>query len=1177
MKLVEDYLHQLRLIHASRAGVPELSYYVPLADLLNAIGKTLKPRVHCIIALANRGAGFPDGGLFTSDQLQEVSEADTFSGQLPSRGVIEIKPLADDTWATAEGEQVTRYWGEYGQVLVTNYWDFVLVGHDADGNPAKLDTYRLAESEAEFWAAAAHPGKLAQQHADSLVEFLTRVMRSAAPLGTPQDVAWFLASYARDAKTRVEAADLPALSSIRTALEEALGIKFEGPKGEHFFRSTLVQTLFYGVFSAWVIWARQPGRKPGDHFDWKTTAWHLRVPMIRALFEQVGTPTQLGPLGLVEVLDRTGDVLNRVNRDTFFAQFEDQHAVQYFYEPFLAAYDPKLRKEMGVWYTPREIVQYQVARVDTVLREELGVEDGLADPSVYVLDPCCGTGTYLVEVLNTIAGTLKAKGSNGLLAHSLKRAVMDRVIGFEILPAPFVVAHLQMGLLLQQKGAPLSDSKNERVGVYLTNSLTGWEPPDPEKERVIQLHLSGLPQLQEERDAAEKVKRKTPILVILGNPPYNAFAGVSPKEEQGLVEPYKVGLSSIWGIRKYNLDDLYIRFFRLAERRIAEQGKRGIVSFISNFSYLNDPSYVVMRQRFLSQFDKMWFDSLNGDSRETGKLTPDGEPDPSVFSTDYNREGIRLGTAVSVLVRKADRSEQPEVLYREFWGVNKRTDLLESLGRPNLNTQYESPEPSKRNRLSFRPWHATTEYLSWPAVVELCGQPPVPGLQEMRRGALIDIDPAALSSRMEQYYKVDLDWEAVKALGVGPTADTESFAAKPARATILAADKFDPNRVVRYALYPMDRRWCYYSPVSPLWNRPRPMLAAQNWTGNRFFVTRMVAERPKEGVPAVVTRALPDYHLLRPNVEAIPMRLRNGSRRMSKASKHQLLLLDDLGEMDTTSTANLSPRARAYLSALGITDPDASQENAELIWMHALAINYSPAYLAENSDGVRGDWPRIPLPGTRDTLLASAALGRQLAALLDPESPVTGVTVGSVRPELKVMAGIASADGRPLNPDTGDLAVTAGWGHPGQDGIVMPGRGKTVLRSYEAEELAAIELGAGLVGLGVGEVARRLGETTYDVFLNDRAYWRNVPERVWEYTIGGYQVVKKWLSYRESKLLGRSLTASEAGEVTNMVRRLAAALLLGTALDANYQMAKEGAYEWPAEVPVSHPVWPGQM
>ncbi len=250
-------------------------------------------------------------------------------------------------------------------------------------------------------------------------------------------------------------------------------------------------------------------------FNWQLAHWLLRVPMLRALYVQVAEPDRLGPLDLIETLDWTAAALNRVDRAAFFRSFDEGHAVQYFYEPFLQSFDPELRKELGVWYTPEEIVRYQVERVDAVLRSELGLADGLADPKVVVLDPCCGTGAHLRAVLRRIAATLRDKGGDALVANDLKRAAMDRVFGFEILPAPFVIAHLQLGLELETLGAPLSDRSDppERVGVYLTNALTGWEPP---KEKPKQITFPGF---DEERDAAERVKKERPILVILGNPP----------------------------------------------------------------------------------------------------------------------------------------------------------------------------------------------------------------------------------------------------------------------------------------------------------------------------------------------------------------------------------------------------------------------------------------------------------------------------------------------------------------------------------------------------------------------------------------------------------------------------------------------------------------------------------
>ncbi|MGH7935152.1 MAG: N-6 DNA methylase [Candidatus Binataceae bacterium] len=287
-----------------------------------------------------------------------------------------------------------------------------------------------------------------------------------------------------------------------------------------------------------MLWARvHPPSDRKTRFDWHLAGEYLRVPVLAELFHQTTYPASLTELGLPEVLDWTVTVLNRVDRAAFFSAFTDHHAVQYFYEPFLEAYDPELRKQLGVWYTPREVVRYMVARVDRVLREELDLPDGLAARNVYVLDPCCGTGSYLIEVLNRIAEILRDKGGDALTAQEIKRAAMERVFGFEILPAPFVVTHLQIGLLLQSLGAPFSDTKTkkERAGVYLTNALTGWEPPDGSKPQM----LLAFPELLQERDAAERVKQAKPILVILCNPPYNGFAGLAVDEERDLSQAYR--------------------------------------------------------------------------------------------------------------------------------------------------------------------------------------------------------------------------------------------------------------------------------------------------------------------------------------------------------------------------------------------------------------------------------------------------------------------------------------------------------------------------------------------------------------------------------------------------------------------------------------------------------------
>jgi hypothetical protein len=206
---------------------------------------------------------------------------------------------------------------------------------------------------------------------------------------------------------------------------------------------------------------------------------------------------------------------------------------------------------------------------------------------------------------------------------------------------------------------------------------------------------------------------------------------------------------------------------------------------------------------------------------------------------------------------------------------------------------------------------------------------------------------------------------------------------------------------------------------------------------------------------------------------------------------------------------------------------------------------HAPVYRHENEGALRQDWPRLPLPASAQALRASAALGREVAALLDVETPVPGVDAGAVRPDLRLLARPEHTEKSSLDPST-DLAVTAGWGYLAHHGATMPGGGTTDARAFTPDEAEAVPAGA----------RERWGGHTLDVYWNEACRWAHVPERVWTYTLGGYPVVKKWLSYREAKVLGRPLRIEEVQHVRAMVRRLAALLLLEPRLDANYDAVK---------------------
>lgn len=1100
----------MSLIRRSAAGVKETSYYGTLEALFNETGKSLKPKVRCVINLANKGAGIPDGGLFTPNQFQR-SSTDLIEGQLPERGAIEIKGTSDNVDFISDSKQVAKYLSTYRQVLVTNYRDFLLIVLDENNEPRKLERFSIAEDEAGFWNKADNISSVTETENERFVEFMKRVMLHRAPVAKPEDVAWFLASYARDAKARVEEAELSALDTIRKALEESLGIKFDGEKGEHFFRSTLVQTLFYGIFSAWVLWHK---RKPNttEKFRWKTAVWELRVPMISVLFEQIATPSNLKNLNIVEVLDWTEDVLNRVVREEFFARFAEDHAVQYFYEPFLQAFDPELRKELGVWYTPEEIVRYMVERVDLVLRTELNLPDGLADESVYVLDPACGTGAYLVEVLKRINRTLEERGEENTRGMKLKKAVMSRVFGFEILPAPFVVSHLQIGLLLEQLGVGFADNKNERAGVYLTNSLSGWEEK-PKK------HLP-FPELEDERELADEVKRRKPIIVIIGNPPYNGLAGVAVEEERELTEAYRT-TENAPAPQGQGLNDLYTRFYRMAERRLAERSDKGIICYISNSSWLEDLSHPGMREKFVKEFDTIWIDNLNGDKFKTGKTTPDGRPDPSVFSTKWNREGIQVGTAIATLVRKSDHKITNSVNYRDFWGTQKLDDIDQAT---DSEPPYIEHEPKLSLGLMFFPSDLKEDYFAWPLLSEIF---PIsyPGVKTSRDEVLTSTHREDLHRRMSAYFDHKKSNDEISRIAPKLMKNAARFKAIETRAYLVKRG-FKPNQIVRYLYRPFDLRWLYWEGETKLLDEKRAEYFPQVFDGNIWIAA--VQQNRKDFDPPYVLPQLGSLHLIERGANLFPLYL--------KRNAETLFDLEDL------IVPNLTESGSKYLSEVA-ADP------AELFF-HSVAVLHSPDYARENSDALRQNFPRIPLPAKREDLIASAELGRRVAALLDTEKPVAGVTAGSIRPELRT-AGVAThIEGKQFQDE--DFKVTAGWGHAGKGGITMPGKGKAEKRQYSEKELKAMS--GNPVAIAPGS------DKTLDIYLNSHAYWRNVPEPVWNYYIGGYQVIKKWLSYREFDLLGRPLNLDEVTEVTNMIRRIAALKLMESELNANYQKIKANTY-----------------
>ena len=742
----KTYVSEIRKIHRGDTGTPENSYVPKLANFLQSVLK-----VDVVSWPKGNRQGLPDIGISVSNVFEGYVEAEALE-----------TPLGKNKHGLAQAQRYSKE----APTLLTNFYEFSVLDQGEE-------VQRYEVPKADFLSAPLEG--VVNAHENKILALLELWAGLRTPITNPEALAERLAEYAKDALNRLGAARQDSLAPLRKAMEEALGIKIGDKEGEKFFRSGVVQALFYGLFSAWVEAAK---RGKGDALELHEASEYLKVPLVVDLFEEVTQPRRLKNLELRTPIDWAIDALKRVDPEPFLKAFEEGQAVQYFYEPFLEKFDKQLRKDLGVWYTPRDIVRYQVETTHDLLKTELGLTKGLLDERVVVLDPATGTGSYLVEIGRFM---LQALADHPLRGRIVKKALQERVFGFELLPAPFVIAHLQLGLLLAEAGAELDEG--ERVGVYLTNSLLGWKKDAKEDVNPI------WPQFAREKEAADHVKRQEKILVFIGNPPYDRFTGVAESEQADLIAPYKKCLQQSWGVKKQTLDDLYVRFIRLAEQQIAEHRGEGVVSYITNRSYLTGLSHPVMRQHLVENFSSIYIDDLHGSQRAN---RPNNG---SVFTTE-TAGGVRVGIAIAHFVSKQTSAEGgAKVYYREYregTGKEKRASLVKQAKPFGANFQ-----PERRNRYLLRPLVGEDAYWAWPNLTEIF---PIyfSGVQASRDlGPMrFESEKAELEQQMQDYYDSSLSTAEITERYPVLMQDGAGYDAPSTRKLLLQESSFQKERVV---------------------------------------------------------------------------------------------------------------------------------------------------------------------------------------------------------------------------------------------------------------------------------------------------------------------------------------------------------------------------------------------
>ena len=638
-------------------------------------------------------------------------------------GHVEAKDIGVSLNEAKKSDQLKRYLSALSNLLLTDYLKFHWF---VDG--AERDRFCLAEiRRGEFvynTAAFAHAER-------TLKEFLAR---DPARIEGAEELARRLARLTHLIRDSIAAAfqtgnASSVLTDWRAVFAQTLlpELADEGKEAE--FADMFAQTLAYGLFSARVMSgsARQFTLAEAARLIPKTN------PFLRDFFDLITGP-KLDDEPFIGFVQDLVTMLECADMGTILEDFgrgvengRRRDPVVHFYETFLSAYDPRMRELRGVYYTPEPVVSYIVESIDWLLRDKFALKDGLADKTkftftrtegkqeiedeshrVLVLDPATGTGTFLFEVIEQIRERFEKKHQAGLWPAYVHEHLLPRLFGFELLMAPYAVAHFKIGLELSGRHLPelwrgtwaYQFHPDERVNIFLTNTLEGIEH--------ITHQAGPLAALTKEANEASAIKRHRPVLVVLGNPPYANFGRQNRNDFiLGLLNDYKRGLHE----KKINLDDDFIKFLRWAQWRIEQTGQ-GIIGFITNNVYLDGLTHRRMRESLLESFDEIFILNLHGSAKKQEVVPTDGSKDDNVFD-------ITVGVAIALFVKlppggvaadgnpppasrkrkdggalpNATTKKKPTIVHHaDLWGLRKnKYDWLN--GHNATNTEWTTFEP----------------------------------------------------------------------------------------------------------------------------------------------------------------------------------------------------------------------------------------------------------------------------------------------------------------------------------------------------------------------------------------------------------------------------------------------------------------------------------------------------
>ncbi|MFA6458253.1 MAG: type ISP restriction/modification enzyme [Patescibacteria group bacterium] len=1029
-------------------------------------------------------------------------------------GWIELKLPNDSLTKEKFQKQFKKYEDALENIIFTNLREWQLWQWNSAGKAEKISTLLFDLQDFKI-------GEDQKLH-DLFFKFFEGQAYAAR---TPKQLALALARKAKFLSQQIEdvlkkSVENSELVKLKKFFEETL---VEAIK-PHQFANMVAETMAYSLFLA----ALEHEERDADESLTLTTAIDYlpkNVPILRGMYDLVKNVSN-SEKSISHAVNGVLEQLKNSEIGSIKARLEDPKrgrdpVAEYFYEDFLEAYDPEAKKQGGVFYTPKPVVDFIVAATDSLLRKKFSKKEGLADESVSILDPATGTGTFLMSAIQTIYQNITSE--NGTLGESIVKGKFSKVVrnhilkhfyGFEIMMAPYAMAHLKLSLIIEKYGFRWEetyedgDTTNDRFQIYLTNTLD--DPNQPPR-----LDMPGL-KIAEESNRATKVKNEAPVLAILGNPPYSNF-GMMNKQPWilKLLDDYKKNLNE----KKINLDDDYIKFIRFAQWKIEKSGS-GIFAMITANSFLDGVTHRQMRASILADFDEVYIVNLHGNSRK-GETSPDGSKDENVFN-------IQTGVSINIFVRLPERHEKCVVKYLDLWG---RKDAKFEWCNTQVEKSFADTDWFKKNAWCEIDWQkfnadfcATRwskklgalnflvppaadagekmlEYGQFWGVTDIFEQSGS-GVKTDRDNLCFDYEKKKLEARMKKAFSEDCERKFVEKYEIK---NSSSYKFKDK----LTEQSFDNSAIYKCQYRPFDEQFLYYKvgfTSRPGWETMRHML--QPNLG--LVTTRLLPDENFKHLFCV--NSLIDIHIVSDQNYLFPLYLYPETEKNSTENDETKFLKG--GQQIKTRTPNLNPKFIAdlenkidlkfdpdvremvaredaenesakkegYLKYFGgrwcelmCSVPHGSKSpqirpsdryfDAEDVFYYTYAVFHSPAYRARYAEQLKIDFPRLPLTSNSRLFKHLVVNGRQLVNLH--------------------LLGKNPFDSSPTIFDD-----TSKWG-------------------VKAEDEAP-----------VGTDDWKVTKVEYDpqkqrVYVNAGQYFDGIEKEVWEFMIGGYQVLEKWLKDRK--------------------------------------------------------------